>query len=79
MPAFTADFFGPKNAGIIYGVMLTAWSAGAVVGSLLISSLSYETALFIIAGIMLVSVALPFIAQSLNRRPDTGKFSNVPR
>jgi len=24
MPAFTADFFGPKNAGTIYGAMLTA-------------------------------------------------------
>src|SRR5439155_14243814 len=28
MPAFAADFFGPKNAGTIYGAMLTAWSAG---------------------------------------------------
>jgi len=26
MPAFTADYFGPKNVGPIYGLMLTAWS-----------------------------------------------------
>src|SRR6266568_8827602 len=32
MPAFAADFFGPKNAGTIYGVMLTAWSAGGIIG-----------------------------------------------
>src|SRR5713226_8448339 len=26
MPAFAADYFGPKNVGPIYGLMLTAWS-----------------------------------------------------
>ena len=25
MPAFTADYFGSKNVGPIYGLMLTAW------------------------------------------------------
>jgi MFS transporter, OFA family, oxalate/formate antiporter len=25
MPAFTADYFGPKNVGQIYGLLLTAW------------------------------------------------------
>jgi OFA family oxalate/formate antiporter-like MFS transporter len=67
MPAFAADFFGPKNAGTIYGAMLTAWSAGAVVGPILISSLDYRTALFTIAIIMLVSTVLPFVARMLNR------------
>lgn len=65
MPAFAADFFGPKNAGTIYGVMLTAWSAGGIVGPLLIASMDYKTALFIIAAIMLVSCALPLVARSL--------------
>src|SRR2546426_1523710 len=36
MPAFAADFFGPRNAGTIYGAMLTAWSAGGIVGPILI-------------------------------------------
>ncbi len=67
MPAFAADFFGPKNSGTIYGVMLTAWSAGAVVGPILISSVDYKTALLIIAGIMLVSTALPFVARVMSR------------
>src|SRR2546429_4375270 len=40
MPAFAADFFGAKNAGTIYGVMLTAWSAGGIVGPILITSFS---------------------------------------
>ncbi len=74
MPAFAADFFGPKNAGTIYGVMLTAWSAGAIVGPILIASFGttqnpdYRTPLYIIAVIMLVSCALPLIARMLARR-----------
>lgn len=71
MPAFAADFFGPKNAGTIYGVMLTAWSAGGIVGPLLIASTTdYQTALYIIAGIMLVSCALPFVARALAPRAE---------
>jgi len=68
MPAFAADFFGPKNAGTIYGIMLTAWSAGGIVGPLLIASMDYKTALFIIAGIMLVSCVLPLVARVLMRQ-----------
>jgi OFA family oxalate/formate antiporter-like MFS transporter len=74
MPAFAADFFGAKNAGTIYGAMLTAWSAGGIVGPILITSFgttknpNYATPLYIIAGIMLVSVALPVIARALARR-----------
>jgi OFA family oxalate/formate antiporter-like MFS transporter len=68
MPAFAADFFGPKNAGTIYGVMLTAWSAGAIVGPILIASVDFRTALYIIAVIMAVSTILPLIARVLVRR-----------
>lgn len=75
MPAFAADFFGPKNVGTIYGAMLTAWGAGAVVGPILISNLDYRTALYIIAVIMLVSTALPLITRMLVRR-DTAATEN---
>jgi OFA family oxalate/formate antiporter-like MFS transporter len=74
MPAFATDFFGPKNSGTIYGVMLTAWSAGAIIGPLLITSFStgkqldYGTPLYIIAVIMLVSTTLPLVARTLSRR-----------
>lgn len=68
MPAFAADFFGPKNAGTIYGAMLTAWSAGAIIGPLLIASIDYKLALYIIAVIMLVSAVLPLIARVLANR-----------
>jgi OFA family oxalate/formate antiporter-like MFS transporter len=69
MPAFTADFFGPQNSGTIYGVMLTAWSAGGIVGPLLIASFTdYHPALYILAAILLISTALPFIARSMLQR-----------
>lgn len=68
MPAFAADFFGPKNAGTIYGAMLTAWSAGAIVGPILIASVDFRTALYIIAVIMAVSTILPLVARTLVRR-----------
>jgi OFA family oxalate/formate antiporter-like MFS transporter len=74
MPAFAADFFGPKNAGIIYGVMLTAWSAGGILGPILIAAFGttahpdYVTPLYIIAAIMLVSCPFPFIARVVARQ-----------
>lgn len=68
MPAFAADYYGPGNVGPIYGLMLTAWGFGAVLGPLLIANLrqstgAYGQALLIIAGIMLVSAIVPFIVR----------------
>jgi OFA family oxalate/formate antiporter-like MFS transporter len=39
MPATAGDFFGTKNAGAIYGLMLVGWSLGGVLGPLLASTL----------------------------------------
>jgi MFS transporter, OFA family, oxalate/formate antiporter len=66
MPAFNADYFGPANVGKIYGLMITAWGFGGVLGPILISRIidttdSYTAAFYIIAGILLVSSVLPFI------------------
>jgi OFA family oxalate/formate antiporter-like MFS transporter len=64
MPAFAADYFGAKNVGPIYGLMLTAWGFASAFGPLLIAYLrqadgTYRGALHIIAGVMLVSAVLP--------------------
>jgi OFA family oxalate/formate antiporter-like MFS transporter len=68
MPAFAADYFGPKNVGPIYGLMLTAWSFASAVGPLLIAHMretagSYRGALHIIAGVMAVSTLLPVVVR----------------
>jgi len=66
MPAFAADYFGSKNVGPIYGLMLTAWGAASAFGPLLIANLrqstgTYGSGLHIIAGIVAVSSLLPFV------------------
>jgi MFS transporter, OFA family, oxalate/formate antiporter len=64
MPAFAADYFGSKNVGPIYGLMITAWGTASAFGPLLIAHLrqssgSYMSGLHVIACIMAVSVLLP--------------------
>ena len=64
MPAFAADYFGSRNVGPIYGLMLTAWGFASAFGPLLIANLrqssgNYKTGLHIIAAVVLVSIALP--------------------
>src|ERR687885_1325414 len=79
MPAFNADYFGSENVGKIYGLMITAWGFGGVLGPLLISAVvdatgSYGRAFYIIAGIMLVSTILPLIV----RPPKRGAEVSAP-
>jgi OFA family oxalate/formate antiporter-like MFS transporter len=66
MPAFAADYFGSKNVGPIYGLMLSAWGFASAFGPLLIahmrqSSGTYVSGLHVVAGIMAVSVVLPIL------------------
>jgi len=72
MPAFTADYFGTKNVGAIYGLMLTAWGFASAFGPLLIAYLrqstgSYGEGLRVISGVMAVSVLLPLIVSPPRR------------
>jgi OFA family oxalate/formate antiporter-like MFS transporter len=64
MPAFAADFFGVKDFGSIYGIMLTAWGAAALFGPTLIAQVRqatghYQGAMRIMAITMLLSSVLP--------------------
>ena len=66
MPAFAADYFGSKNVGPIYGLMLTAWGCASAVGPLLIAYMrqttgSYSGALHVIAGVMAISALVPIL------------------
>jgi OFA family oxalate/formate antiporter-like MFS transporter len=70
MPSFTADYFGVKSMGGIYGWILLAWGVGGVISPLMIARIrqatgSYSTPIHIIAGLMVVSLILPLIV----RRP----------
>jgi OFA family oxalate/formate antiporter-like MFS transporter len=66
MPAFAADYFGAKQIGSIYGLMLTAWGAAAMTGPTLIARVReatghYQGAMSIIAIAMLVSAVVPLV------------------
>ncbi|HWY41486.1 MAG TPA: OFA family MFS transporter [Chthoniobacterales bacterium] len=68
MPAFAADYFGPKNVGPIYGLMLTAWSFASAFGPLFIAHMrestgSYSRALHIVAALMAASILLPILVR----------------
>jgi OFA family oxalate/formate antiporter-like MFS transporter len=81
MPAFAADYFGPKNVGPIYGLMLTAWGFASVFGPLLIAHMretagSYRGALHLIAGVMAISTLLPILVRPPRTR-DTGTTKTV--
>jgi MFS transporter, OFA family, oxalate/formate antiporter len=66
MPAFAADYFGSKNVGPIYGLMLTAWGFASSFGPLLIAHMRqatglYRGALHVIAVVMVGSTLLPLV------------------
>jgi OFA family oxalate/formate antiporter-like MFS transporter len=74
LPAFTADYFGAKNVGPIYGLMLTAWGCASAFGPLLIANLrqatgTYSSGLHIIAGVMAVSIVLPIAVSAPKSQP----------
>jgi OFA family oxalate/formate antiporter-like MFS transporter len=68
MPATAGDFFGLRNAGAIYGLMIIAWSIGGVVGPQVVAWLangdSYTTAFTTIGIIAIVAMALPLITRA---------------
>lgn len=73
MPATAGDFFGVKNAGAIYGLMLIGWSIGGVVGPLLASALTgeeknYTSAYTTIGIITLAAIVLPLITRTPRAR-----------
>ncbi len=72
MPAFAADYFGSKNVGSIYGLMLTAWSFASVFGPLYIARMretagNYAGALHVIAIMLAISILLPIIVRPPKR------------
>ena len=81
IPAFLADIFGPQNVGAIHGAVLTAWSAAAIAGPLVITELSnqaraalppgadrvgiYDAPLQVLAGLLAVGALLTLFVRPL--------------
>jgi OFA family oxalate/formate antiporter-like MFS transporter len=80
MPAFAADYFGSRNVGPIYGLMLTAWSFASVFGPMLVAHMRQSTgvyggALRIIALVLAVSIVLPLIVHPPRSRGDDAELT----
>jgi len=81
IPAFLADIFGPQNVGAIHGALLTAWSAAAIAGPVIITELSnrakaalppgadrvniYDTPIRVLAGLLAVGFVLTLLVRPL--------------
>jgi OFA family oxalate/formate antiporter-like MFS transporter len=68
MPSFNADYFGTKFLGINYGMIITAWGFGGLVGPLVAAFVkdrtgSFTHALVPVAIMLLVAAVLPFITK----------------
>lgn len=68
MPSFTADFFGAKFMGGIYGIILLAWGAAAVPSPIMMARWhqatgQYDTAINMIAVVLAVALLLPLMAR----------------
>jgi OFA family oxalate/formate antiporter-like MFS transporter len=86
MPSFTADFFGPKYMGGIYGWILLAWGVGAVPSPILIARVrqttgNYAPAIHVIAIVMVCALVLPVLARYRPAAPDTelNRNRDLPR
>ncbi len=83
IPAFLADLFGPNNVGAIHGALLTAWSAAAVAGPVIITELSnhakaalqpgaskvhiYDRPLEVLAAMLAVGFVLTILVRPLRK------------
>ena len=83
IPAFLADIFGPENVGAIHGAVLTAWSAAAIAGPVIVRKLSeravaalapgesrvhiYDSPLQVLAGLLAVGFLLALLVRPLKR------------
>jgi OFA family oxalate/formate antiporter-like MFS transporter len=73
MPSYTADFFGSKNVGGIYGWILLGWGLAVIPSPLIIAHVrettgTYEYAIFAIGFVMLVALIFPLLGRRNAKR-----------
>jgi OFA family oxalate/formate antiporter-like MFS transporter len=71
-PSLSADFYGTKNMGLNYGLLLLAWGAAGVLGPFLggrvyVATGEYQWAFYIAAALSLVALGALFAANSPRR------------
>lgn len=76
MPSFNADYFGTQFMGQNYGMILTAWGVGGIVGPLIAATVkdrtgSFEGALIPVAIMLLVAAVIPFFIKKPQAKAST--------
>jgi MFS transporter, OFA family, oxalate/formate antiporter len=83
MPSFTADFFGEKHVGGIYGIVLFGWSFAAIPAPVMIAHIHqvigrYAPAINIIAVVLVCAMVLPLMARRPTREGAQESPAAVP-
>jgi OFA family oxalate/formate antiporter-like MFS transporter len=70
----SADFYGTKNVGFNYGLLLLAWGVAAISGPYLggrvyVATGEYRVAFFVAAGLSVVALATLFLAKNPHTQP----------
>ncbi|MEO7053705.1 MAG: OFA family MFS transporter [Rhizomicrobium sp.] len=73
MPSFTADFFGSKYVGGIYGFILLGWGFAAIPSPLLMAYIHettgvYSTAIYALGGVLIFALIIPLLAWRAGNR-----------
>ena len=67
MPAYTADFFGPKNLGMNYGLVFIGWGLGffmtRLAGTIKDMTGSLDYAFYMSAGVLIAAVVLSWVTK----------------
>lgn len=83
-PAFAADYFGPRHVGSIFGLMMLPWAFASAFGPSLFAYLrqttgTYSQGLYVIAGLMTVSLVLPALVSPPRSRSDLPEIAEPGR
>lgn len=67
MPSFTADFFGPKNLGMNYGLVFLGWGGGffmaKIAGIIKDQTGNYDLAFYLSGVVLIVAVVLSWVTK----------------
>lgn len=73
MPSFVKDIFGSDNYGQVLGYVLTAWSAAAFAGPMLLGLTTEITIFYLFAGLLVLALIVGIWLKGLLVRPLTFK------
>ena len=80
-PAFAADYFGPRDVGSIFGLMMLPWAFASAFGPQLFAYRrqadgNYIQGLYLIAGMMTVALILPILVTPPKGRKRAENFQS---